>query len=621
MQWRERTDTKHNSPFDPHLGLTERLGEATSFGRRPAVASSSVPEMGTDLQPPVNAYKSALWALPTMSLESTSPAPHAEPGQHRGSFLNRPVDPVHEAATMHLSRGFAGAQSAQAATTAGLHLNRPYEPAYQAHTSLGGIGDTAQWAGSHAAPEASLRAMIGPPHRTVGQALDSIEDSPTVTTRNLLHPWDWPSFRNIDNTVNKKTKFNAYQRSIDAVSQAERALADAHTPKERAAAQARLAQEQQSLATTKQALASLMLSWLVRRDPDLRALNSQEATAKSQHNAAELEAIAAARAQVIEALTQEVANEAEGMGPVATPVTTHHYHFPDGEDVKLADNVVSYATVTGSGVDTDVVETRAEKSAARKQVSQQMQDAELGASNTRILSAISGFEGGFSTVNTYDRALVTWGFMQWTGGNASDLTQTMGIIKNRHPEAFAEQLQQYGIDVVGNKLAILGRDGKPMQRGGKPVNGDQAAEVIRDDPKLAAVMEHAGRNPDIQRGQMEAAVQIEITSALTKSVTLQQGKHSVSLPIGSALSSEYAVGLLANTWVHSGCAAAQGAVQKALQAFVKSHPYEPDRAGFDAQAWAAQAEAAIVPRLAAMDKDRAQELKGKLDKTAGSYQE
>ena len=617
MQWREQTDTKQPSPFDHHLGLTGRLAEATTLGRRSA--SSSIPELGADLQPPVNAYRSALWSLPTMSLGSTSP--HAELGQSRSSSLNRPVDPVHEAATMHLSRGFAGAQSAQTAAPAGLQLSRPYEPAHHAQTSLDGIADTAQWAGTHAAPEAGLRAMLGPPHRTVGQALDSIEDSPTVTTRNMLHPWDWPSFRDIDNTVNKKTKFNAYQRSVDAVSQAERSLASAHTPKEQAAAQARLAQEQQSLATTKQALVGLMLSRRVPQNARLRDLNNQEAMAKSQHNAAELKAITAARAQVMEELTQEVANEAEDMVPVATPVTTHHYHFPDGEDVKLADNVVSYATVSGSGVDTDVVETRAEKNAAREQVSRQMQDAELGASNTRILRAVSGFEGGFSTVNTYDRARVTWGFMQWTGGNASDLTQTMGIIKNRHPEAFSEQFEQYGIDVVGNKLAILGRDGKPMQSGGRPVSGDRAAEVIRDDPKLAAVMEHAGRNPEIQRGQMEAAVQIEITSALNKTVTLQQGKHPISLPIGSALSSEYAVGLLANTWVHSGCGAAQGAVQKALQAFVKSHPYEPDRAGFDAQAWAAQAEAAIVPFLAAMDKDRAQELKGKLDKTAGSYQE
>ena len=120
---------------------------------------------------------------------------------------------------------------------------------------------------------------------------------------------------------------------------------------------------------------------------------------------------------------------------------------------------------------------------------------------------------------------------------------------------------------------------------------------------------------------MEAAAQNEIGTALSKTLSLQQGKHTVSLPIGAALSSKYAVGLPSNTWVHSGCGAAQAAVKNALQGFVRTHPYEPGNKAFDAQAWAAQAEAVIVPRLAAMDEQRAQELKGKLNKTAGSYQE
>ena len=128
---------------------------------------------------------------------------------------------------------------------------------------------------------------------------------------------------------------------------------------------------------------------------------------------------------------------------------------------------------------------------------------------TSTLAFLTADADGFDTVNTYDRAKVTWGFVQWTGGSASDLTQTLTIIKARHADAFAKSFQAYGIDVVSDQLVITPPDGSPA------IKGDSAADAIMRNPRLAAVLAHAGRNDEIQKGEVQAASQIEVENALS----------------------------------------------------------------------------------------------------------
>jgi len=237
-----------------------------------------------------------------------------------------------------------------------------------------------------------------------------------------------------------------------------------------------------------------------------------------------------------------------------------------------------------------------------------MATAGLSESRRKILQAISGFEGGFDTVNTYDRAKVTWGFVQWTGGSHSDLTQTLTIIKQQHPDAFAKSFQAYGIDVVSDQLVITPPDGSAA------IKGDAAAAAIMRNPRLAAALAHAGRSDDIQKGQVQAASQIEIEHALSQQVQFGEDKNMVTTTTGALITSEYGVGVLANTFVHSGSGAARKTTHAAVVRYIADHPYVAGN-----EAWRAGAEAAILSALAAKDSDRADSLRTLLSEEPGSF--
>lgn len=287
--------------------------------------------------------------------------------------------------------------------------------------------------------------------------------------------------------------------------------------------------------------------------------------------------------------------------PIATDVTHHDFAFADGEHVKVHDHVVAYATTVSFGIDSEGPIDHA-------QVKNVMVIAGLSESRRKILQAISGFEGGFDTVNTYDRAKVTWGFVQWTGGSRSDLTRTLMIIKQQHPNAFAKSFQAYGIDVVENELVITLPDGSPA------VKGDPAADAIMRNPKLAAALEHAGRNADVQKGEVQAASQLEIENALSLRVQWGDDKDEVTTTAGALLTSEYGVGLLANTFVHSGGGAAKHTVHAAVVGHLAKHPYVAGD-----ETWRSGAESAIVSALAAKDSDRADSLRALLSADPGSF--
>ena len=216
---------------------------------------------------------------------------------------------------------------------------------------------------------------------------------------------------------------------------------------------------------------------------------------------------------------------------------------------------------------------------------------------------ISELEGGFDTINTYDKATLTWGFVQWTGGSKSDLVKAMTIIKEQFPDGFARAFQKYGVDIEGKNLVITMPDGTRFE-------GDEAAEAIMKNPKLGAAMVHAGRDPDVQKGEVKAGEEIEIDTALSKMIKI--GDKEVATR--TIVTSEYGVGLLANTFVHSGPGPAHKAINKAIEKVRAKHPYVAGDAG-----WAEKAEAAIIVELAATDADRSVQLNAKLDSARGSF--
>ena len=137
------------------------------------------------------------------------------------------------------------------------------------------------------------------------------------------------------------------------------------------------------------------------------------------------------------------------------------------------------------------------------------------AAQTRALRFVSAHEGNFDAVNTYDRARISFGFIQFAGGRGLPLL--MALAKTTRPEAFAQAFGRYGIDVefdvrdgaiADPALALVDPDG--TVRRGRP-----AEEAIRDSGRLTGIFIAAGREHDVQVAQMDAAGRYYLVPALT----------------------------------------------------------------------------------------------------------
>ena len=134
--------------------------------------------------------------------------------------------------------------------------------------------------------------------------------------------------------------------------------------------------------------------------------------------------------------------------------------------------------------------------------------------NLFILSVTQSFEGGFDSVNVYDKGVLSWGIMQWTAGTGS-LPPVLTYIKRR--------LIATGQKKVWDKVFIgqgLDADSRGLIAYGKPLlTSDDMRLAFRGsalpgnyDPKVAGywatVMARAGRQPAVQKFQCEYAEQV-----------------------------------------------------------------------------------------------------------------
>jgi GNAT superfamily N-acetyltransferase len=94
--------------------------------------------------------------------------------------------------------------------------------------------------------------------------------------------------------------------------------------------------------------------------------------------------------------------------------------------------------------------------------------------SARALAVVSSFEGGYDSIQTYDRAGFSWGFIQFaaTGG----LPRLLGNLKTLAPDVFAELFVASGVDVVRGHIVIT--------LNGRVLTGRAARNRLHDDPAL-----------------------------------------------------------------------------------------------------------------------------------------
>lgn len=130
-----------------------------------------------------------------------------------------------------------------------------------------------------------------------------------------------------------------------------------------------------------------------------------------------------------------------------------------------------------------------------------------------VLRITQSLEGGFDSVNIYDRGILSWGIMQWAS-HSGRLDQALLYIKNRLQEEHREVLWHKLF--TGNGLDVDKDAGLEFYGRAPGLNLDARRVLIRGtarpgkyDPATAehwaAVLARAGRQPEIARLEVEYA--------------------------------------------------------------------------------------------------------------------
>ncbi len=313
---------------------------------------------------------------------------------------------------------------------------------------------------------------------------------------------------------------------------------------------------------------------------------------------------------LIEALRAQI--DAADWGEREVEQSTTVYQVGDAR-ATLTNRIDAYATVTGEGFEGSATRVGAAGPTVPELLAK---DPTLGPSTKKILAIISRFEGGFTALNTWDVADVTFGMVQWTTGASGhgDLIRALTIMKKAAPDAFAARLVRYGIDVAPTGLVLTRPDGTVL-------TGVPAAKAVQSDPKLAAVLAAAGADPALQAAELRAANEIEVSGALTSrlSVTFpaaSKGAKPVTahIPVAALITSELGVGVLANHTVHGGFPKAE--LEHAATAYVAAHHADPAGVG----TWGPQSETNLIAAITkGIDADRVAVMRKELNSAAGSF--
>ena len=134
----------------------------------------------------------------------------------------------------------------------------------------------------------------------------------------------------------------------------------------------------------------------------------------------------------------------------------------------------------------------------------------------KALKYVSEHEGRFDAINSYDKAIFSYGFIQFAGGTGG-FGPMMAFMKHAYPDTFKARFQDYGIDVEYSvtkgqikkaHLVII----EPMQS--RILRLTNAEKYLRSDKLLNAVFLKAAHDTKVQRSQIESAYRKYVVPAL-----------------------------------------------------------------------------------------------------------
>lgn len=438
----------------------------------------------------------------------------------------------------------------------------------------------------------------------IGRNLDAIQVSTRqVVRRQVPNPFDLNAVASA-NTPSKRAVFKALQKTWKELSAVEEKLAAG--PK--AATKAKLEARRAALVRRRDEQAAALKAWLVEHALDdnrdrratranLRKKKRLLATLRGKRHAAKAAKLRAdidAIERALPLLERSLRDAAAAYQPL-TDVTQNHHEarVPRGSGsalVRLHDHVIAFATDTRLGLEGSAGGDTAAGVAAA------LDAAPIGADRRAILRLLSAHEGTFTNVNTWDRAVVTFGFIQWTTDAAGDgtLTGVMQSVRDAAPDAYRRCFQSFGLD--------LGRSGgrrvfKLTLPDGSQLLAGAAARRVQTSVKHVAALSAAGLDPAVQAAQIRVAVEDKIDGMLAR--TVSAGGQSARLR--DLLTSEYGVAVLTDRATGTGEGGTRDAAQAGFAAYMKANPGADMSRAVDRQA----AGARVLQALEALDLARA----------------
>lgn len=158
-----------------------------------------------------------------------------------------------------------------------------------------------------------------------------------------------------------------------------------------------------------------------------------------------------------------------------------------------------------------------------------IQSVGLSPQQAKALQYVSVHEGKFDAINSYDKAIFSYGFIQFTGAASvgASLNRVMASMKTYAPMAFQRVFQSVGIDTEGSATAPTTT---VLTENGSKLRGDDAWLFIQRNVRLYGAFVQAGFEPSLIREQLRMANNLYVQPALNFKLDVVLGGLRVVIP-------------------------------------------------------------------------------------------
>lgn len=170
----------------------------------------------------------------------------------------------------------------------------------------------------------------------------------------------------------------------------------------------------------------------------------------------------------------------------------------------------------------------------------------------KALQYVSAHEGSFDAINSYDKAIFSYGFIQFAGALAvgASLNRVLASMEANAPAAFHNIFRRVGIDTEGaGKNAVV----TVLDDGGFKRSGDNAWLYIQRNVPLYGAFVQAGFEPSLVREQLRMANELYVQPALNFKLDVTVGGIRLTVPrLTDILTSEAALTIVIALAINQG---------------------------------------------------------------------